>query len=112
MPAAEELQRAMCEFVGAFEIVFRYDWEYTTVMIDPDSMLPSAPFKTKGLGVTDGADAKQACFDRFHMRLSSVLSARGGAGSRRGSGRYGRTHPSGRRNWGGRPGGNGPASSS
>ncbi|WP_457320436.1 hypothetical protein [Roseateles sp. P5_E11] len=37
IPAAEELQRAMCEFVGAFEIVFRYDWEYTTVMIDPDT---------------------------------------------------------------------------
>jgi Fe-S-cluster-containing hydrogenase component 2 len=29
-----------------------------TVMIDPDSMLPSAPFKTKGLGITDGADGK------------------------------------------------------
>ena len=34
--ADEELERAMCEFVGAFEVVFRYDWEYTTLMIDPE----------------------------------------------------------------------------
>jgi len=31
----EQLQLAVSEFIGAFEIVFRYDWEYTTVMIDP-----------------------------------------------------------------------------
>ena len=32
----EELQRATSEFVGAFEVVFRYDWEYTTLMISGD----------------------------------------------------------------------------
>lgn len=28
----KEITKALQEFVGAFEIVFRYDWEYTTVM--------------------------------------------------------------------------------
>jgi hypothetical protein len=28
-----ELTRALQEFIGAFEVVFRYDWEYTRVMI-------------------------------------------------------------------------------
>lgn len=33
----EALQRAVSEFMGAFEIVFRYDWEYTTLMISDDA---------------------------------------------------------------------------
>jgi len=42
MPALSEAQRqqlqlALSEFIGAFEVVFRYDWEYTTLMIDPES---------------------------------------------------------------------------
>jgi hypothetical protein len=31
----QQLQLALSEFIGAFEVVFRYDWEYTTLMIDP-----------------------------------------------------------------------------
>ncbi|QMV74396.1 hypothetical protein HS961_17015 [Comamonas piscis] len=29
----DELQRAISEFVGAFEVVFRYDWNYSSEMI-------------------------------------------------------------------------------
>jgi hypothetical protein len=29
----DELQRAISEFVGAFEVVFRYDWKYSSEMI-------------------------------------------------------------------------------
>lgn len=29
----EDITQALQEFVGAFEIVFRYDWDYTKVMI-------------------------------------------------------------------------------
>ena len=31
--SASEFEKAIAEFVGAFEVVFRYDWEYTKVMI-------------------------------------------------------------------------------
>lgn len=33
----KELQQALSEFMGALEVVFRYDWEYTTQMIDRDT---------------------------------------------------------------------------
>lgn len=29
----DELQRTISEFVGAFEVVFRYDWNYSSGMI-------------------------------------------------------------------------------
>ncbi|AKU20745.1 hypothetical protein [Massilia sp. NR 4-1] len=32
-----EMARALQEFVGAFEVVFRYDWEYTKIMIGDES---------------------------------------------------------------------------
>ena len=28
-----ELEKAVAEFVGAFEVVFRYDWDYTAVVL-------------------------------------------------------------------------------
>nr|WP_315204013.1 hypothetical protein [uncultured Albidiferax sp.] len=33
----KELETAISEFVGAFEIVFRYDWEYTKLMFGDES---------------------------------------------------------------------------
>jgi hypothetical protein len=32
-----ELYKAIAEFVGAFEIVFRYDWAYTKTMIGDET---------------------------------------------------------------------------
>ena len=29
----KELEKYFCEFLGAFEIVFHYDWDYTKLMI-------------------------------------------------------------------------------
>jgi len=29
----EALQKAIAEFIGAFEVVFHYDWDYTSIMI-------------------------------------------------------------------------------
>ena len=32
-----DMAQALQEFVGAFEVVFRYDWDYTKVMIGVES---------------------------------------------------------------------------
>lgn len=34
---SDELQKAIAEFVGAFEVVFRYDWEYTKSMLGDEA---------------------------------------------------------------------------
>ena len=33
----KELQQALAEFVGAFEVVFRYDWPYTKIMVGDEA---------------------------------------------------------------------------
>jgi hypothetical protein len=33
----QELRHALAEFVGAFEVVFRYDWPYTKLMIGDEA---------------------------------------------------------------------------
>ncbi|WP_157627401.1 hypothetical protein [Variovorax boronicumulans] len=30
---SETFSQALAEFIGAFELVFHYDWDYTTIMI-------------------------------------------------------------------------------
>ena len=45
-PHLEAISRALAEFVGAFELVFHYDWDYTTIMIGCEK--PS--FLSPGLG--------------------------------------------------------------
>ena len=42
-----ELEIALAEFVGAFEVVFRYDWEYTRLMIGDEE--EGATFVEPGL---------------------------------------------------------------
>ncbi len=42
-----ELEIALAEFVGAFEVVFRYDWEYTRIMIGDEE--EGASFVEPGL---------------------------------------------------------------
>ena len=41
------LEKAIAEFVGAFEIVFRYDWEYTKLMFGDE--MEGATFVEPGL---------------------------------------------------------------
>jgi hypothetical protein len=33
----DQITKALAEFVGAFEVVFRYDWAYTKVMIGDEA---------------------------------------------------------------------------
>ncbi len=35
--SAGELKKAVAEFVGAFEVVFRYDWDYTKIMLGDEA---------------------------------------------------------------------------
>jgi hypothetical protein len=37
MMSSCELKKAIAEFVGAFEVVFRYDWEYTKTMLGDEA---------------------------------------------------------------------------
>lgn len=46
-PTEQEFVKAVAEFVGAFEVVFRYDWQYTKTMIGDES--PGATFIEPGL---------------------------------------------------------------
>ena len=43
----KELRQALAEFVGAFEVVFRYDWTYTIDNIGDEA--PGATFLEPGL---------------------------------------------------------------
>jgi hypothetical protein len=45
--STSDLNTALAEFVGAFEVVFRYDWEYTKVMIGDEA--DGATFVEPGL---------------------------------------------------------------
>ena len=43
----KELEKIFCEFLGAFEIVFHYDWDYTRIMIGDEE--PGGTFIKPGI---------------------------------------------------------------
>ena len=71
----EELQRAVAEFVGAFEVVFRYDWPYTKIMIGDEE--EDATFVEPGLeDEEEDWGARGALLEKYR-RLVTVMKAKG-----------------------------------
>jgi hypothetical protein len=71
----EELERALAEFVGAFETVFHHDWEYAKGMIGDEE--EGCTFLEPGLAdEVDDWGARGALLDKYR-RLRAVMDARG-----------------------------------
>lgn len=67
----EELQQALSEFVGAFEVVFRYDWEYSKSMIGDEA--DGATFIEPGLeDETEDWGARGALLEKYR-KLVEVM---------------------------------------
>ena len=70
-----DLERAIAEFVGAFEVVFRYDWEYTKIMIGDES--EGATFVEPGLDdESEDWGARGALLEKYR-ELLKVMKANG-----------------------------------
>jgi hypothetical protein len=71
----KELQEALTEFVGAFEVVFRYDWPYTKIMFGDEA--EGATFVEPGLeDESDDWGARGALLQKYR-RLVSLMQSRG-----------------------------------
>lgn len=74
-PTDDELQDTLAEFVGAFEVVFCYDWPYSKTMLGDED--EGATFIEPGLeDETDSWGARGALLERY-WRLVSTMKARG-----------------------------------
>lgn len=70
-----EIQKALSEFIGAFEVVFRYDWEYTKAMIGDEA--DGANFVEPGLDdETEDWGARGALLEKYRA-LVAVMKANG-----------------------------------
>ncbi|HEX8247065.1 MAG TPA: hypothetical protein VF599_02685 [Pyrinomonadaceae bacterium] len=70
-----EFEKAVAEFIGAFEIVFRYDWVYTKKMIGDEEI--GATFIEHGLeDETDNWGARAALLEKYRG-LTAVMQKRG-----------------------------------
>jgi hypothetical protein len=74
-PNDKELQDALAEFVGAFEVVFRYDWHYTKVMIGDEE--DGATFIEPGLDDESDDWGSRGALLAKYRRLVSVMQSRG-----------------------------------
>jgi hypothetical protein len=71
----KELQDALAEFVGAFEVVFRYDWRYTKIMIGDEAQ--GATFIEPGLeDEIEDWGARGALLQKYR-HLVSVMQSHG-----------------------------------
>jgi len=71
----EEFERAVAEFVGAFETVFHHDWEYAKDMIGDEG--EGCTFLEPGLAdEVDDWGARGALLEKYR-RLRAVMDARG-----------------------------------
>jgi hypothetical protein len=71
----DEFTVAVREFVGAFEVVFRYDWQYTRAMIGDEA--PSGTFIEPGIeDETEDWGARGALLEKYR-RLMAVMQAQG-----------------------------------
>lgn len=65
----EELQRVTSEFIGAFEVVFRYDWDYTTMMIgaeEPNFLEPGVEDESEDWG------ARGALLEKYRALVTTM----------------------------------------
>lgn len=70
-----ELNQAVAEFVGAFEFVFRYDWEYTRIMIGDEE--EDATFLEPGLeDESEDWGARGALLERYR-HLAAIMKDEG-----------------------------------
>jgi hypothetical protein len=74
-PTDKELLDALAEFVGAFEVVFRYDWPYTKIMFGDE--VEGGTFIEPGLAdEIEDWGSRGALLERYR-RLVSVMQLRG-----------------------------------
>lgn len=70
-----EFEKAVTEFVGAFEIVFRYDWQYTKEMIGDEES--GANFIEPGLeDEIEDWGARGALLEKYR-RLIEIMQKQG-----------------------------------
>ena len=70
-----EYEKAVAEFVGAFEVVFRYDWSYTKTMIGDEEK--GATFVEPGLNdEIEDWGARGALLKKYRA-LVAVMKKRG-----------------------------------
>jgi hypothetical protein len=63
-----EFERAVSEFVGAFEVVFRYDWAYTKIMLGDEA--EGANFIEPGLkDETEDWGARGALLEKYRALI-------------------------------------------
>lgn len=70
----ERIREALTEFVGAFEVVFRYDWDYTKVMIGDEA--DGATFIEPGLeDETEDWGARGALLEKYRVLIAAMKAA-------------------------------------
>lgn len=67
----DQFNAALAEFVGAFEVVFRYDWDYTKTMIGDEA--ESACFIETGLeDETEDWGARGALLEKYRALVMAM----------------------------------------
>jgi hypothetical protein len=70
----KSLQQALAEFVGAFELVFHHDWEYTASMIggeDPSFLSPGLSLEAE----TEDWGARGALLEKYRNLIDAMDAA-------------------------------------
>ena len=70
-----EFQKAVTEFIGAFEVVFRYDWSYTTTMFGV--VEDGGTFVEPGLEDESDDWGARGVLLKKYRRLVAVMQTRG-----------------------------------
>jgi hypothetical protein len=71
----DQLQAALAEFVGSFEVVFRYDWDYTKLMIGDEA--EKASFIEPGIeDETNDWGARGALLEKYRALVAEMKAAR------------------------------------
>jgi hypothetical protein len=70
-----EFEKAVAEFIGAFEVVFRYDWPHTKAVIGEEK--PGCTFIEPGLKDETGDWGSRGALLEMYRRLMSVMQSRG-----------------------------------
>jgi len=72
--ADEAIRTALAEFVGAFEVVFRYDWPYTKLMIGDEA--EGATFIEPGLDdETEDLGARGALLEKYRALVVAMKAS-------------------------------------
>ena len=73
--STSEFEKAVAEFVGAFEVVFRYDWDYTKIMFGDEA--DGATFVEPGIkDESEDWGARGALLEKYRA-LVAVMKAQG-----------------------------------